>query len=106
MCLQYQVRLNHGQKDSGSKIFAPRDEDCYIRRPRSPSPTSAPSSFEPRARLSKERRLIRVLEESLHSEWSGVDQRKQMMYDKLQERHKQAMQKVIDDVTRGLAVAC
>ena len=93
MCLcrvsQYQVRLHHSEANGGSFIYAPRDDDCYIRR--LPSPATMGSS----RRLSQERLFLHKLEASLNS---ASDRRKQMMYDKLRKRHKQAMQRIIDDV--------
>ena len=79
---------------------APRDEDCYIRPPLRPPATIAMSR-----RLSQERRFLRKLEASLDR---SSDPRKQMMYDTLRQRHKQAMQRIIDDVVKlgGSRNAC
>ena len=90
MSSQYQVRLDHAEADGSSLIYAPRDEDCYIRPPLRP-----PASIASGRRLSQERRFLRKLEDSLEG---SSDQRKQMMYDTLRQRHKQAMQRIIDDV--------
>ena len=87
---QYQVRLDYCEADGSSLIYAPRDDDCYIRRPL-PRPATIASS----RRLSQERRFLQKLEASLNCR---SDDRKQMMYDTLRERHKQAMQRIIDDV--------
>ena len=84
------MRLDHAEADGSSLIYAPRDEDCYIRPPLRP-----PASIASGRRLSQERRFLRKLEDSLEG---SSDQRKQIMYDTLRQRHKQAMQRIIDDV--------
>ena len=89
---QYQVRLDHCEADGSSLIYAPRDDDCYIRRP-----LRRPATIASSRRLSQERRFLQKLEASLNCR---SDDRKQMMYDTLRERHKQAMQLIIDDVVK------
>ena len=42
-----------------------------------------------------------MLQASLNN---GPDDKKQMMYDNLRKRHKQAMKRIINDVTIGLAI--
>ena len=97
---QYQVRLHHCE-DSSGLIYAPRDEDCYIRRARR-SPTTAPATaIASSRRLSQERRLLQTLEASLDGK---ADDRKRKLYEKLQLRHQQAMQRIINDVAPGLAI--
>ena len=88
------MRLHaHRDTDGSSLIYAPRDDDSYIR------PATSPSQLTISRRLSGERRLIQKLEISLRD--SRADDRKQAMYETLRKRHKQAMQRIIDDVTRG-----
>jgi len=90
------VRLHsHRDTDGSSLIYAPRDDDTYIR------PVASPSQLTVSRRLSQERRLIQKFEASLSD--SRSDDRKQLMYETLRKRHTQAMQRIIDDVTRGLA---
>lgn len=91
---QYQVRLH---LVDGSLIYAPRDENCYI-RPNTPLPMTIASS----RRLSQERRLLQTLEASLDGRSDG---RKQKMYEKLRTQHRKAMQLIINDVAVGGCVS-
>ena len=95
--LQYQVRLHHHGVEGSSLIYAPRDDDAYIR----PSGSLAFSTVASSRRLSEERRLLKMLQAILNN---GSDDKKQMMYDNLRKRHKQAMKRIINDVTIGLAI--
>ena len=93
---QYQVRLDQALESDGRLIYAPRDLDRYIRR--AAAPAEPPLTIHVDRRLSQERRLLRQLEASLRTPFSALadaDNKKQMMYESLRERHKEAMQRVI-----------
>ena len=104
---QYQVRLHRNESDGATLIYAPRDEDCYIMSaaadPDEDRETNVLTIHIDR-RLSLERRLMRKLEASLDR---NPDERKnsdkRLLYDKVRRRHKQAMQRIIDDICRGAA---
>lgn len=106
---QYQVRLHRNESDGATLIYAPRDEDCYIMSaaadPDEDRETNVLTIHIDR-RLSLERRLMRKLEASLDR---NPDERKnsdkRLLYDKVRRRHKQAMQRIIDDICRGAAVS-
>ena len=93
-CPQYQVRVHHTDSGPHSLIYAPRDADSYVRA--LPAAELMPYPILVDRRLSLQRKLIRRLEESLGS---ASDERKQMMYEKLRQQHKEAMHRVIAHVS-------
>ena len=103
----YQVRLAEGEVDQNAcLIYAPRDEDCFIRRS-GEKPTkddvyrALGSMLQVSRRLSRERRLLRTLEENLNG--ADRDDPKKALCDKLRKRHKEAMRPIIADVSREFA---
>ena len=100
----YQVRLLHGSPDDDDErlIYAPRDENRYIK----PVVAAAATEFiiHVDRRLSNERRLIRELEASLmESTTRAAYDKKHSLMDKLRTRHKEAMRRIIADISLGLA---
>ena len=87
------MRLHEGDCERDRLIYAPRDEDCYIRR------ASSELTIVVDRRLSQERRLLRKLEEGLGSS-CVLDHKKQELYDKVRSQHKKAMGHIIADVCR------
>ena len=101
MLLQYQVRLLHSNdydSDGQRLIYAPRDEDCYVKRAATFSTPEAAIHVD--RRVSQERRLIRKLEDSLYS---CIDPKKQALYDKVRHQHRMTMDHIIKDLLKGLA---
>ena len=92
---QYQVRLHHYASDGNDLIYAPLDEDRYIRRAAA-RPTPCTDTVQVEQRLSQERRLIRVLEDSLNK---SPDERMRSLYEKTRARHKKAVRRIIADIT-------
>ena len=100
---QYQVRLNECNSDGYDLIYAPLDEDRYIRRSSSVPEVTA-SALHVDGRLSKERRLIRKLEDSLCCYDDSKPCRRQLvLYDRVRTQHKKAMDCIIADLCHGLA---
>ena len=88
-------------------IYAPRDENRYITPPRRASAPDTAVTLHVDGRLSKERRLIRKLEDSLCYFDNSKPCRKQLvLYDKVRSQHKAAMDCIIADLSRGLSLRC
>ena len=93
----YQVRLDHALESDATLIYAPRDLDRYIRRAAAPT-TPESMTIHVDRKMSQQRRLLRELEASLRTQWTSLtdaDEKKQMLYDQLRNRHKEAMRRVI-----------
>lgn len=92
------------QLDGYNLIYAPRDEDRYIKRAYA-TPEVTGITVHVNGRMSQERRLIRKLEDSLgSSDYTKPCSRKQLdLYDKVRSQHKKAMEHIIADLNRGLA---
>ena len=99
---QYEVQLQGYGPDG--LVYAPRDEDRYIRR----AANTPEMSIRDGRRLSQQRRLIRKLEDSLCScKLEGSCKleadttkivTKQLLYDKLRTQHKLAIDRIIADI--------
>ena len=92
------MRLLHGDSEGRRLIYAPRDEDRYVRRVSADADEGGTSASEIQVdrRLSQERRLLRKIENSLDD---SFDDRKLRMYDTLRNRHKLAMKRIIQDIS-------
>ena len=93
----YQIRLHHTDGDGNSLIYAPRDDNCYVKRLES----AEKIAVQVDRRLSRERQLMRSLEASFND---SLNDKKHMLYDTLKTRHKKSMQRVIADLSRGAAI--
>ena len=95
----------HDHDSEHRLIYAPRDEDGYIKR----ADITDTVAIAVDRRLSKERGLIRRLADELRRQKReddnelDCDDRKQMLYDKLRKRHRDTMQRIITDLNVGLA---
>ena len=95
------MRLLHCDTDA-RLIYAPRDEDRYIRLPCAEGDSSSSLEIHVDRRLSQERRLLRKIEASLDDCFDG---RKLKLYDELRSRHRAAMKRIIEDISLGISLA-
>ena len=103
--MQYQIRLLLPRPQDGAQlIYAPRDDDRYVREAdRERDATGDTTMIQVHGRLSKERVLIRKLEARLAASSSDNRKSHRMLNDKLRNQHKEAMQRIIVDVQKGLS---